>query len=106
MNKKKIKKAALLICTMVVFMAVSIPVMATETTTAAQDPLTAINNLNDIIFAVIKVIGLGICGFGFFNFGSSFSSHDAGQRAMGIASIAGGLIIVFAKQILVAIGAV
>lgn len=107
MNKKTkfIKKAAALICTILIFSVMTVPAFAAETA-ASGDPLMVIDNLNSVIFGVIKGIGIGFTGFGFFQIGTSIPSHDSGQRAIGIASAVGGLIMIFAKQILVFIGAV
>lgn len=71
------------------------PVMA-----ATDDPLQAINNMSDFIFAAIKAIGYILIGFGIVQIGMSLKSQDAGQRATGFLSFAGGLIIAFAKPIL------
>lgn len=108
MNKRKklMKKATVLICTMIFIMAVSVPVMASEVTTESSgDPVQVVNNLNNLIYGFIKAIGIGFAAFGFYQFGTSIPSHDAGQRGIGIASICGGLIMIFAKQIMNTIGA-
>lgn len=67
---------------------------------AEGDPLTVINNLSDFIFSVIRAIGLIILGFGVVQVGLSLKSHDPSQRANGFLSLAGGIIITFAKEIL------
>ena len=70
------------------------------TASAAGDPLTVINNLSDFIFGVIRAIGLILLGFGILQVGLSLKSHDASQRANGMLTVAGGVIITFAKEIL------
>ena len=70
------------------------------TALAADDPLTVVNNLSDFIFGLIRAIGLILLGFGVVQIGLSFSSHDPSQRANGFLSLAGGLLITFAKEIL------
>ena len=67
---------------------------------AAKDPLSVISNLSSFMFAVIKGIGLIILGFGIVQVGLSLKSHDASQRANGFLTVAGGIIIMFAQEIL------
>ena len=64
------------------------------------DPLAVINNLADFIFGVIRAIGLILLGFGILQVGLSLKSHDASQRANGMLTVAGGIIITFTKEIL------
>lgn len=67
---------------------------------AAGDPLAAVNNLSDFIFSLIRAIGLILLGFGILQLGLSLKSHDPSQRANGMLTIAGGIVIVFTKEIL------
>ena len=67
---------------------------------AAGDPLTVINNLSTFIFGLIRAIGLILLGFGVVQVGLSLKSHDPSQRANGFLTLAGGVIITFAKEIL------
>ena len=62
--------------------------------------LAAVNNLSTFIFALIRAIGLILLGYGILQVGLSFQSHDPSQRSNGILTIAGGIIIVFTKEIL------
>ena len=64
------------------------------TASAAGDPLTVINNLSDFIF------GLILLGWGIVQIGLSFQSHDPSQRSNGFLTLAGGVIVTFAKEIL------
>ena len=75
-------------------------------TGAATDPLAIVNNLSDFIFSIIKAIGVIILGWGIVQVGMSIQSHDASQRTQGFLCLFGGLMIAFAKEILVAIGAI
>lgn len=70
----------------------------------ATDPLTIVNNLSDFIFSCIKAVGIIILGWGIVQVGMSVQSHDASQRSQGFLCLFGGLIIAFAKEILVLIG--
>ena len=67
---------------------------------AADDPITVVNNLSDFIFGLIRAIGLILLGFGIVQIGLSLKSHDPSQRANGFLTLAGGVIITFAKEIL------
>lgn len=67
---------------------------------ATDDPLTVINNLSTFIFGVIRAIGMILLGWGIVQVGLALKSHDASQRANGFLTVAGGIIITFAKQIL------
>ena len=67
---------------------------------AADDPLAVINNLSAFIFGLIRAVGLIILGFGIVQVGLSLKSHDPSQRANGFLTLAGGVVITFAKEIL------
>ena len=67
---------------------------------AAGDPLAVVNNLSTFIFSLIRAIGLILLGFGIVQVGLSLKSHDPSQRANGFLTLAGGIIITFAKEIL------
>ncbi len=72
----------------------------------AADPLSVINNLSDYIFGIIKAVGVIVCALGVVQVGISLQSHDASQRTQGLLFLAGGLLIVFAKGMLTAIGVI
>lgn len=67
---------------------------------ATDDPVQVVNNLSDFIFGLIRAIGLILLGFGIVQIGLSLKSHDASQRANGFMTLAGGIVITFAKEIL------
>ena len=48
----------------------------------------------------IRAVGMIILGFGIVQVGMSLKSHDPTQRANGIMTLAGGVVITFAKEIL------
>lgn len=89
--KRTLAAYAALVLTMTVG---GIPVLA------AGDPLSVINNLSTFIFSLIRAIGLILLGFGVVQVGLSLKSHDPSQRANGFLTLAGGVIITFAKEIL------
>ena len=83
-----------LACTTMVMMAAAVPALA------ADDPLAVVNNLSDFIFSLIRAIGLILLGFGILQVGLSLKSHDPSQRANGMLTVAGGIVITFTKEIL------
>ena len=67
---------------------------------AAADPLTVVNNLSSFIFALIRAVGIILLGWGIVQVGLSLQSHDPSQRSNGFLTLAGGIIITFAQEIL------
>ena len=70
------------------------------TALAANDPIAVVNNLSNFIFGLIRAIGMILLGFGIVQVGLSLKAHDPSQRANGFLTLAGGIIITFAKEIL------
>lgn len=83
------------ICIVCTALAGHIPVYA-----GGGDPITVVNNLSTFIFGLIRALGLILLGFGIVQVGLSFKSHDPSQRANGFLTLAGGIVITFAKEIL------
>ena len=94
MNSRQKKTFLLYVATVVTLCA------GTLTAYAAGDPLSVVNNLSTFIFSLIRAIGLILLGFGIVQVGLSLKSHDPSQRANGFLTLAGGIIITFAKEIL------
>ncbi len=92
---KRTKTAFAVYCALVLMTA-----LFTAPAYAANDPLTVVNNLSDFIFGLIRAIGMILLGFGIVQIGLSLKSHDPSQRANGFLTLAGGIIITFAKEIL------
>ena len=67
---------------------------------AATDPITVINNLSDFVFSMIRSVGIILLGWGIVQVGLSLQSHDPSQRSNGFLTLAGGIIITFAEEIL------
>ena len=87
----------------VLFVAYTALVLINATITpiyAANDPVTVVNNFSDFMFGLIRAIGMILLGFGIVQVGLSLKSHDPSQRANGFLTLAGGVIITFAKEIL------
>ena len=73
----------------------SIPKVYAET-----DPLNAINNLSNFIFDMLTGVGIMILAFGALQFGLAIKSQDPSQRANGILTMVGGIIIVGTRVLL------
>ena len=67
---------------------------------AAGDPISVVNNLSDFIFGLIRAVGIILLGWGIVQVGLSLQSHDPSQRSNGFLTLAGGIVITFAKEIL------
>ena len=94
--KKGFRAYSVLVLGAAVAAACAVPASAT----AGGDPLTVINNLSTFIFGMVRAIGMILLGFGIVQVGLSLKSHDPSQRANGFLTLAGGVIITFAKEIL------
>ena len=86
-GKKKRKKVRIPVCTVICF-------------AAEDDPITVVNNLSDFMFGLVRAVGMIMLGFAVVQIGLSLKSHDPSQRANGFLTLAGGVVITFAKEIL------
>ena len=93
---KPVKIFGACICALLLI-AAAFPVFADG---ASNDPLQVIGNLSSFIFGLIRAIGIILLAFGIVQVGLSLKSHDPSQRANGFLTLAGGIIITFAKEIL------
>ena len=96
MKKKRIMKMAT--CIAIVWMMITM--LALPCFAAEDDPLAVINNLSDFMFGLVRAVGMIMLGFAVVQIGLSLKSHDPSQRANGFLTLAGGVIITFAKEIL------
>lgn len=99
MNKNKLVKV-LKRTSLIISMVVALFVGQASNVFASDDPLTVINNLSTFMFGIIRAIGMILLGWGIVQVGLALKSHDASQRANGFLTVAGGIIITFAKEIL------
>ena len=83
-----------------VFCAIVLVFSFTAIAFATDDPLQVINNLSEFVFGLIRAIGIILLAFGIVQVGLSLKSHDPSQRANGFLTLAGGVIITFAREIL------
>ncbi|MBQ6148597.1 MAG: glutamyl-tRNA amidotransferase [Oscillospiraceae bacterium] len=93
----KNKKKGLILMTVLVLM---LSLGSVNVYAATNDPISVVNNLSNFIFSLIRAIGIILLGFGIVQVGMSLKSHDPSQRANGFLTLAGGIIIAFAKEIL------
>ena len=96
MNLNKTKKVLFTLYTALVLTVnvTALPVFA------ANDPVAVVNNFSDFMFGLIRAIGMILLGLGIVQVGLSLKSHDPSQRANGFMTVAGGIVITFAKEIL------
>lgn len=94
-KEQNAKKIFAVYCVMVLVMCAGC-----MTAFATNDPITVVNNLSDFIFSLVRSVGMILLGFGIVQIGLSLKSHDPSQRANGFLTLAGGIIITFAKEIL------
>ena len=92
--KKGFRRYAAAVLSAAVMMGMAMPAFA------ADDPLGVVNNLSTFIFGLIRAVGLILLGWGIVQVGLSLQSHDASQRSNGFLTLAGGIVITFAKEIL------
>ena len=94
----KVKNCFRRYCTLVLIVALA--GCLSLTAFAADDPLTVVDNLSTFIFGLIRAVGLILLGWGIVQVGLSLQSHDPSQRSNGFLTLAGGIVITFAKEIL------
>lgn len=94
----KVKKGFRYYCMAV--MAMTFVLGTSVTAFAANDPIQVVNNLSDFIFGLVRAVGMIMLGFGIVQIGLSLKSHDPSQRANGFLTLAGCVVITFAKEIL------
>jgi hypothetical protein len=100
LKRNKIIKNIIKRMAIIVFAIIALFVAQASNVFATDEPLTIINNLSDFIFGLIRAVGMIILGFGVVQIGMSLKSHDPSQRANGFMTLAGGVVITFAKEIL------
>ncbi len=98
--KNKINKKKLFNMGMKILTVGAVLVIGNNTVFATDDPLAVINNLKDFMYQIIGAIGAILLLWGIVQIGMAIKSHDPSQRANGFMTLAGGVIIAFAKQIL------
>ncbi len=104
-HQKKIERRAKRAYSAFACVVMALTTMIIPAAAAANQPLQIVQNLSDFIFSLIKAVGMILLGYGILQVGLSLQSHDPSQRSNGILTIAGGIVITFAKEILALITA-
>lgn len=99
LNKKRVKNILTKVGVGALYI-LGLNILQASNVFAADDPIAVVNNLSNFIFGLIRAVGMIILGFGVVQVGMSLKSHDPTQRANGIMTLAGGIVITFAKEIL------
>ena len=94
---KLTKRTRMLFC---IFCAIVLVFSFAAVAFADDDPIQVVNKLSEFIFGLIRAVGIILLGFGVLQLGLSLKSHDPSQRANGMLTIAGGIVITFTKEIL------
>ena len=89
---KMVKRLDIITCTLMVLFSFSAVAFA-----APDEPIKVLNNLTDLIFTVLRAVGVILLIWGMVQIALSLKSHDPSQRANSILFI-GGAILVFAIQ--------
>lgn len=95
MKRKTIRNLFVIFCVLVLTFA-----FVTAAYADGDDPIAVVNKLSEFIFGLIRAVGIILLGFGVLQLGLSLKSHDPSQRANGMLTIAGGIVITFTKEIL------
>ena len=94
-SKKVIKAWAAIVIMMFIMTILTVNIFA-----ATDDPVEVVNNLSDFMFGLVRAVGMIMLGFAIVQIGLSLKNHDPSQRANGFLTLAGGVVITFAKEIL------
>lgn len=95
MKQKRMKLWTAALMAVLLISVLTVPIFA-ET----NDPIEVVNNLSDFMFGLVRTVGMIMLGFAVVQIGLSLKSHDPSQRANGFLTLAGGVVITFAKEIL------
>lgn len=95
MKQKRMKLWTAALMAVLLISVLTVPIYA-ET----NDPIEVVNNLSDFMFGLVRAVGMIMLGFAVVQIGLSLKSHDPSQRANGFLTLAGGVVITFAKEIL------
>lgn len=95
MKQKRMKLWTVALMAVLLISVLTVPIFA-ET----NDPIEVVNNLSNFMFGLVRAVGMIMLGFAVVQIGLSLKSHDPSQRANGFLTLAGGVVITFAKEIL------
>lgn len=64
----------------------------------------SLSKFNDLMFAIVRLVGVGGCIWGIVEFAMSLQSHDGAQKVKGLTILTAGFIVFFSKEILAFLG--
>lgn len=99
-NKKIARNVAAVTVALCILLMSALPVMAAGDGGVSS----SLTSFMDILFTVIKIVGVGIAAFGLIKVGVTLLSHDPNQRLDGLLFFGVGLFVFFVKELLQAIG--
>lgn len=106
-NFRKIEKARVKMQKFGIFtttLIITVLTMAIPVYAAGEGVLDPAEKTVELLFSLLRVVGIGVTGYSFFELSTAIKGHDGAQRAQAIVGIVSGLIIVFIKEILSLIG--
>lgn len=93
----RVRKVISVMMTALIILATCIiPAFAAE----GDEVVTSFTKIVDLVFVVVRLIGVVFTVWGVLEFAVAWQSHDGAGRLRGITLMASGLLIVFAKEIL------
>ena len=84
----------------IIMVCILVSVLTVNCFAEEDDPVEVVNNLSEFMFGLVRAVGMIMLGFAIVQIGLSLKSHDPSQRANGFLTLAGGVVITFAKEIL------
>lgn len=93
---KKAKKTLILVIAVCILLFSTVAFAAEGGT----DAIGAMNNLVELLYGVTRVIGVVMILWGVVQLGISLAQHDPSQRVTAFMFIVGGILILFAKEII------
>ncbi len=91
-TKKTLVKARRFLCAFLFALNLLGTMTASAAPSGTPEVITNLNSLVDMVLSFFQVIGTFIAGYGLFQFGKAFASHDPAARPQGLETAAGGLI--------------
>lgn len=98
--KKTNKIFTMLLIMIFVLLTTGVVVFAAD----GNSPVESMKKLTELIYLLVRMIGLIFCIWGFAQFATAWQSHDGAGRLAGLTTLVIGLLIFFAKEILSWIG--
>lgn len=65
---------------------------------------SSLKSFANLIFTIVRLVGVILCLIGVVEFAQAWAQHDGAAKFRGVTIFVAGLLVVFAKEILAAIG--